>query len=51
MLGMPTAEAAHSGKWHIAGCQPDMPIHRTCGCRNCCIRRIRTFAIATRRKE
>ena len=32
MFGMPTAEAAHSGKWHIAGCQPDMPIHRTWGC-------------------
>ena len=35
MFGMPTAEAAHSGKWHIAGCQPDMPIHRTWGCCKC----------------
>ena len=32
MFGMPTAEAAHSGKWHIAGCMPDMPEHRTWGC-------------------
>ena len=35
MFGMPTAEAAHSGKWHIAGCMPDMPEHRTWGCCNC----------------
>ena len=26
---MPTAEAAHSGKWHIAGCEPDYPEHIT----------------------
>ena len=35
MFGMPTAEVAHSGKWHIAGCMPDMPTHRTWGCCNC----------------
>jgi len=29
------AEVAYSGKWHIAGCMPDMPTHRTWGCCNC----------------
>ena len=32
---MPTAEAAHSGKWHIAGCLTGIPIHRTWGCCKC----------------
>ena len=35
MFGMPTQEAWESGKWHIAGCQPDYPEHRTWGCCNC----------------
>ena len=35
MFGMPTVEVALSGKWHIVGCQADMPIHRTWGCCKC----------------
>ena len=35
MFGMPTQEVWESGKWHIAGCQPDFPEHRTWGCCNC----------------
>ena len=35
MFGMPTQEAFQSGKWHIAGCEPDFPRHRDWGCNNC----------------
>ena len=35
MFGMPTQEAFQSGKWHIAGCDPDFPRHRDWGCNNC----------------
>ena len=35
MFGMPSPEVWESGKWHIAGCMPDFPEHRTWGCRNC----------------
>ena len=35
MFGMPSPEVWESGKWHIAGCMPDFPKHRTWGCRNC----------------
>ena len=35
IVGMPIAEAAYFGKWHIAGCQPNMLIHRTWGCCKC----------------
>ena len=35
MYGMPTQEAFRSGKWHLAGCEPDFPKHRTWGCCNC----------------
>ena len=35
MFGMPTEEAFRSGKWHIAGCEPDFPRHRDWGCTNC----------------
>ena len=29
MFGMPSPEVWKSGKWHIAGCQPDFPQYRT----------------------
>ena len=35
IFGMPTPEVWESGKYHIAGCQPDFPKHRTWGCRQC----------------
>ena len=35
MFGMPSPEVWESGKWHIAGCMPDFPEHRTWGCLNC----------------
>ena len=39
MFGMPTEEAFRSGKWHIAGCEPDLfgseLRHRDWGCCNC----------------
>ena len=35
VFGMPTQEIFKSGKWYIAGCQPNMPIHRTWGCYKC----------------
>ena len=35
IFGMPTQEAWESGKYHIAGCQPDFPKHRTWGCKQC----------------
>ena len=35
IFGMPTEEVFRSGKWHIAGCQPDFPKHRDFGCNNC----------------
>ena len=34
MFGMPTQEAFQSGKWHIAGCEPDFPRHRDWGFNN-----------------
>ena len=33
IFGMPTEEVFKSGKWHIAGCMPDFPKHRTWGCK------------------
>tara|TARA_B100001769_G_C21872295_1_gene471993 strand:- start:11 stop:124 length:114 start_codon:yes stop_codon:yes gene_type:complete len=27
MYGMPTPHVIGSGKWHIAGCEPDFPKH------------------------
>ena len=35
IFGMPNGEVFKSGKWHIAGCMPDFPEHRTWGCKNC----------------
>ena len=35
LFGMPTQEVFQSGKWHIAGCDPDFPRHRDWGCNNC----------------
>ena len=32
---MPTPYVFESGKWHIAGCEPDFPKHRDWGCCNC----------------
>ena len=32
---MPTQKAWESGNYHIAGCQPDFPKHRTWGYRQC----------------
>ena len=35
MYGMPTPHVIGSGKWHIAGCEPDFPKHIDWGCCNC----------------
>ena len=35
IFGIPTEEVFKSSKWHIAGCIPDFPEHRTWGCKNC----------------
>ena len=35
IFGMPSPEVWESDKWHIAGCMPDFPEHRTWGCRSC----------------